>query len=135
MPANVESMFSLREKPWHGLGTIVAEAPDSSSALELAGLNWSVLQKDITTADGGKVIPGFKANVRESDDKVLALSLIATRSFRTVRLLPLQTNYWEKASVMKRRGVCRAAEESGCSPGCHSSISSTATRSRPILCS
>ena len=73
MPANVESMFSVREKPWHGLGTIVAEAPDSSSALELAGLNWTVIQKDITTADGGKVIPGFKANVRESDDKVLGI--------------------------------------------------------------
>ncbi len=39
MPANVESMFSVREKPWHGLGTIVAEAPDSSAALELAGLD------------------------------------------------------------------------------------------------
>ena len=73
MPANVESMFSVREKPWHGLGTIVAEAPDSSAALELAGLDWTVTQKDIATADGGKVIPGFKANVRELDDKVLGI--------------------------------------------------------------
>ena len=73
MPANVESMFSVREKPWHGLGTIVAEAPDSSAALELAGLDWTVTQKDIATADGGKIIPGFKANVRESDDKVLGI--------------------------------------------------------------
>ncbi|MBQ4396806.1 MAG: DUF945 domain-containing protein [Clostridia bacterium] len=73
MSANVESMFSVREKPWHGLGTIVAEAPDSCAALELAGLNWSVVQKDIATADGGKVIPGFKANARESDDKVLGI--------------------------------------------------------------
>ena len=73
MPANVESMFSVREKPWHGLGTIVAEAPDSSAALELAGLDWTVTQKDIATADGGKIIPGFKANVRELDDKVLGI--------------------------------------------------------------
>ena len=73
MPANVESMFSVREKPWHWLGTIVAEAPDSSAALELAGLDWTVIQKDIATADGGKVIPGFKANVRESDEKVLGI--------------------------------------------------------------
>lgn len=42
MVANVETMFSVREKPWHGLGTIVAEAPDSQSALELAGLDWNV---------------------------------------------------------------------------------------------
>ncbi|MBQ1413118.1 MAG: DUF945 domain-containing protein, partial [Clostridia bacterium] len=73
MPANVESMFSVREKPWHGLGTIVAEAPNSSAALELAGLDWTVTQKDIATADGGKIILGFKANVRESDDKVLGI--------------------------------------------------------------
>ncbi len=26
MAANVESMFSVREKPWHGLGIIVNEA-------------------------------------------------------------------------------------------------------------
>lgn len=29
MPANVETMFSVREVPWHGLGTIVQEAPTS----------------------------------------------------------------------------------------------------------
>ena len=39
MAANVESMFSTREKPWHGLGTIVAEAPASSEALKLAEMD------------------------------------------------------------------------------------------------
>lgn len=39
MAANVESMFSVREKPWHGLGTIVMEAPASADALRLAGLD------------------------------------------------------------------------------------------------
>ena len=27
MSANVETMFYVREKPWHGLGTEVKEAP------------------------------------------------------------------------------------------------------------
>lgn len=72
MAANVETMFSVREKPWHGLGTIVAEAPDSKSALELAGLDWNVIQKDIVTADG-TAIEGFKANVRDSDESVLGI--------------------------------------------------------------
>ncbi len=31
MAANVETMFFEREKPWHGLGTIVMEAPTSAS--------------------------------------------------------------------------------------------------------
>ena len=29
MAAEVETMFYTREKPWHGLGTMVAEAPNS----------------------------------------------------------------------------------------------------------
>ena len=73
MAANVETMFSVREKPWHGLGTIVAEAPDSQAALTLAGLDWTVIQKDILTVDGSEPIRGFKANVRDSDGSVLGI--------------------------------------------------------------
>ena len=73
MAANVETMFSTREVPWHGLGRIVSEAPASKEALELAGLDWEVVQKDIITVDGYNIIPGFKANVRSSDDKVLGI--------------------------------------------------------------
>ena len=36
MPANVETMFSVRETPWHGLGRIVMDATASREALELA---------------------------------------------------------------------------------------------------
>ncbi len=72
MSANVESMFYVREKPWHGLGVCVMEAPDSAHALELAGLDWKVVQKDVYTDDGFPV-PGFKANVRETDDQVLGI--------------------------------------------------------------
>jgi len=46
MSANVESMFYAgREKPWHGLGTQVEEAPTSADALRLAGLDWTVPHK------------------------------------------------------------------------------------------
>lgn len=82
MAANVESMFYVREKPWHGLGTMVAEAPDSAAALRLAGLDWNVIQKDIMTVDGGDTIPGFKANVRDRDGSVLG---IVTDRYRVVQ--------------------------------------------------
>ena len=39
MAANVETMLSVREKPWHGLGTIVSKALSSSEALFAAGLD------------------------------------------------------------------------------------------------
>jgi phage/plasmid-like protein (TIGR03299 family) len=72
MSANVETMFYTRTKPWHGLGTMVMEAPTSKQALELAGLDWRVVQKPIETADG-ILIPGFKANLRETDNQVLGV--------------------------------------------------------------
>lgn len=72
MAANVETMFYTRQKPWHGLGTMVTEAPDSRSALTLAGLEWSVIQRELITTDG-ILVKGFKANLRETDNRVLGV--------------------------------------------------------------
>ena len=71
MSANVESMFYVRETPWHGLGTRVVEAPSSADALIMAGLDWSVVQEPIYT--GNDLIEGYKANVRDKDRKVLGV--------------------------------------------------------------
>lgn len=72
MSANVETMFSVRTTPWHGLGEVIAEAPNFETAIRLAGLDWNVYQTDLLT-DGGLPIPGFKANIRDMDDKVLGV--------------------------------------------------------------
>lgn len=71
MAANVETMFSVREKPWHGLGTVIAEAPTSQDALRLAGLDWNVCQRAIYTK--AAKINGYKANVRDTDGQVLGV--------------------------------------------------------------
>ena len=83
MSANVETMFYTREKPWHGLGTMVMEAPASADALALAGLDWNVIQKPVVTEDGIP-IPGFKANLRDTDEKVLG---IVTDRYKVVQNL------------------------------------------------
>ena len=72
MSANVETMFYTREKPWHGLGTQVQEAPTSEKALWLAGLDWKVLQKDVYT-EGRIRVPGYRVNVRDTDGQVLGV--------------------------------------------------------------
>ena len=72
MSANVESMFYVRETPWHGLGTRVMEVPDSRDALIAAGLDWNVVQEPIYTAENA-LINGYKANVRDSDRRVLGV--------------------------------------------------------------
>ena len=81
MAANVESMFYVRETPWHGLGTKVLEAPASKDALQLAGLNWRVMQEPIYTAME-ELVDGYKANVRDSDRKVLG---VVTDRYRVIQ--------------------------------------------------
>ena len=81
MAANVESMFYVRETPWHGLGTKVLEAPASKDALQLAGLNWCVMQEPIYTARE-ELVDGYKANVRDSDRKVLG---VVTDRYRVIQ--------------------------------------------------
>lgn len=72
MSANVETMFSVRETPWNGLGTIVQDAPTSADAIHLAGLDWKVESKPVFT-DSGIEIPGYRANVRDKDSSVLGI--------------------------------------------------------------
>lgn len=72
MAANVESMFYVRETPWHGLGIKVQEAPTSKDALILAGLDWHVVQEPVYTGQN-ELVQGYKANVRDSDRKVLGV--------------------------------------------------------------
>lgn len=81
MSANVETMFYVRHKPWHGLGTMVTEAPDSAEALRLSGLDWKVSQEAIYTDDGTE-IEGYKANVRNTDRKVLG---VVTNRYKVVQ--------------------------------------------------
>ena len=81
MAANVESMFYTRTKPWHGLGVQVQEAPESKDALSLAGLDWKVYQREVYT-DSGIKIEGYRANVRNTDNKVLG---VVTERYKIVQ--------------------------------------------------
>ena len=72
MAHEIETLFYTREKPWHGLGTMVENAPTSADALHLAGLDWTVEGRPIYTAEGIQ-IPNWKANTRSSDGSVLGI--------------------------------------------------------------
>ena len=80
MAHEFETGFSVREVPWHGLGTIVQEAPTSADALHLAGLDWVVEQRPVIV--DGLEVPNYKANVRNSDNSVLG---IVTDRYRIVQ--------------------------------------------------
>lgn len=72
MAALVESLFYVRETPWHGQGIKVEEAPTSEDAIRLAGLDWTVDQAPIYLENGTKIEDAF-ANVRSSDGKPLGI--------------------------------------------------------------
>ncbi len=53
MPANVENMFSVKQVPWHRLGTVLDQAPkDIREAMKLAGLDWTVERIPVPVCQG-----------------------------------------------------------------------------------
>ena len=53
MPANIESMFSVRQMPWHQEGTILADYPGSwAEARTLAGLDWDPVTTEVYAVTG-----------------------------------------------------------------------------------
>ena len=80
MPANIETMFSAVETPWHRLGVVTDSALTSSEAIVQSGLDWTVSVRPLVTfgSDGqteGKLIdvPDNYATVRDSDESVLGV--------------------------------------------------------------
>lgn len=71
MPAEIESMFSHRQVPWHGLGTIVQDAPTSEDAIKLAGLDWKVERRPVYVDED--LIPDRVGLVRDRDHKVFGI--------------------------------------------------------------
>lgn len=61
-----ESGFFVREKAWHGLGTVLREAPrDTREALRLAGLDWHVNLQPVFARCGDDTHDG---NIIECED-------------------------------------------------------------------
>lgn len=70
---HVETMFDSRKTPWAGLGKEISNAATSKDAIKLAGLDWNVIQTDVLSEATGLKIPGFKANIRDIDQKTLGI--------------------------------------------------------------
>jgi phage/plasmid-like protein (TIGR03299 family) len=83
MPANVESMFSVRQMPWHREGTILEDYPgDWDTARKLAGLDWDPIATGVyaltdLNADGSRhyePIDGWKCIARSDNGTVLSIN-------------------------------------------------------------
>jgi phage/plasmid-like protein (TIGR03299 family) len=83
MPANVESMFSVRQMPWHREATVLQDYPgDWAEARKLAGLDWDPITTEVyaladLAADGTpryEPIDGWKCIARSDNGTVLSLN-------------------------------------------------------------
>lgn len=80
-----DSMFSVREMPWHGQGAVLDAYPEGiDEALTLSGLDWRVEQRDVYVptapelgdegvSQGFTQVPGKLANVRSDNQSVLGV--------------------------------------------------------------
>lgn len=84
MPAAVETMFSAREVPWHGLGVVTDQCLTAADAIVTAGLDWEVTSNPLFAQIGEDkiLVPGKFAQVRSSDHKVLG---VVTNKFKNVQ--------------------------------------------------
>ncbi|HWE93085.1 MAG TPA: DUF932 domain-containing protein [Tepidisphaeraceae bacterium] len=85
-----EAFFALMPA-WHGLGTVVDEAPNSAAAIKLAHLEWEVAQQPIYTDSAQQTlaggpdkaqVAGWTANVRKDTGEVLG---VVTDRYRPVQ--------------------------------------------------
>ena len=68
-----DTMMSVRRVPWHRLGVVLDERPNTlDDALEGAGLTWTVAKERLYRADG-QPVDGHHATVREDTDRVLGV--------------------------------------------------------------
>jgi phage/plasmid-like protein (TIGR03299 family) len=83
MPANVESMFSVREMPWHREGTMLTDYPgDWDEARKLAGLDWDPVTTGVYAFSGVnpdgtlhyEPIDGWKCIMRSDTEAVLSIN-------------------------------------------------------------
>ena len=83
MSANVESMFSVRQMPWHQEGTVLADYPgDWAQARTLAGLDWDPVTTEVYAITGinpdgtenYEPIAGWKSIARSDTGAILSLN-------------------------------------------------------------
>ncbi|RZJ87476.1 MAG: DUF945 domain-containing protein [Chryseobacterium sp.] len=82
------SFFSVKDKAWHSLGTIIEDYPTSAEALQFAGLNYTVEKRPLFTLDNVNFdllnaladgiepavnVSNYFANVRTDTEEVLGV--------------------------------------------------------------
>src|SRR5687767_14947496 len=105
--------FVTGTPPWHGLGSVVAEAQTSAEAIKLAGLDWSVEQLPLVArgAAGERAVPGRVANVRADTGAVLGVVGTGYRPFQNAEAFEFfDAVVQEKLAVFESAGALKGGK-------------------------
>jgi len=72
------SFFSVKQKPWHGLGQVVTDYPTSAEAMQFAGLDFEVIKSSLFTT-------GRTLSIEDSGELVEANDILVPNAFATLR--------------------------------------------------
>lgn len=137
MSAEVETMFSVKETPWHGIGKVVDSVSSVEEALVLAGIPWKVMQSDIVpyvqlmqiiddikfamtmgqdvTQYTHKLeeikIPGYKLNYRETDFAPLGIVTDHYRIVQNVEALTFANYIFNEGATFETAGALRGGKQ------------------------
>jgi phage/plasmid-like protein (TIGR03299 family) len=67
-----DTMFSVRQVPWHGLGTVIENAPTIAEGIQLAGLDWGVEMSDLTIKSTGE-LSEYRSIIRQDINAELGI--------------------------------------------------------------
>ena len=68
-------MLSVKERPWHGIGSVIEDAPTSEDAIKIAKLDWKVKQYQVKA--NGVTLENYFCNMRT--DKNIPLGVVKGR--------------------------------------------------------
>jgi phage/plasmid-like protein (TIGR03299 family) len=91
----VESMAYTGQMPWHTLGARVDTGVTPDEMLQAAGLNWTIRREPLyAKVDGREIkVPGRRALIRSSDDKVMTIAGQDWKPFQNKDLLAFFQDY------------------------------------------
>lgn len=106
-------MFTAGALPWHSLGANVSEAPTWEKAIELAGINYPIIEAPIYTkwsVSGDRKMKRFKAILRGDTKEELAVHGMGYKIFQNVDLFRMCDSLIENGARYESAGALGIGE-------------------------
>ncbi|HPR92143.1 MAG TPA: DUF932 domain-containing protein [Candidatus Dojkabacteria bacterium] len=110
MSNNVETMFSVRETPWHGVGNVLADYPKTvEEGLKAVGLDWEVKMVPLYYGEGNKLqtqkVETLMAITRVSDNQFFGATSPKYKILQNKQAFAFLDNLLDKEAKFETAGA------------------------------